>query len=53
MILNSIYVVGLFFVVFFILKTESDSSDLQCVIINNSDDKKTVRSRVEDSAVDY
>ena len=27
--------------------------DLQCVIINKSDDKKTVRSRVEDSAVDY
>ena len=26
---------------------------LQCVIINKSDDKKTVRSRVEDSAVDY
>ena len=26
---------------------------IQCVIINKSDDKKTVRSRVEDSAVDY
>ena len=26
---------------------------LQCVIINKSDDKKTVRSRVEESAVDY
>ena len=26
---------------------------LQCVIINKSDDKKTVRSRLEDSAVDY
>ena len=26
---------------------------LQCVIINKSDDKKTVRSRVEDSAIDY
>ena len=26
---------------------------LQCVIINKSDDKKTDRSRVEDSAVDY
>ena len=26
---------------------------LQCVIINKSDDKKTIRSRVEDSAVDY
>ena len=26
---------------------------LQCVIINKSDDKKTVRSRVENSAVDY
>ena len=26
---------------------------VQCVIINKSDDKKTVRSRVEDSAVDY
>ena len=24
---------------------------IQCVIINKSDDKKTVRSRVEDSAV--
>ena len=28
-------------------------SRLQCVIINKSDDKETVRSRVEDSAVDY
>ena len=26
---------------------------VQCVIINESEDKKTVRSRVEDSAVDY
>ena len=26
---------------------------VQCVIINKSDDKKTVRSRIEDSAVDY
>ena len=26
---------------------------VQCVIIDKSDDKKTVRSRVEDSAVDY
>ena len=26
---------------------------LQCVIINKSDDKKTFRSRLEDSAVDY
>ena len=30
-----------------------DVMKLQCVIINKSDDKKTVRSRVEDSAVDY
>ena len=30
-----------------------NSSKLQCVIINKSDDKKTVRNRVEDSAVDY
>ena len=26
---------------------------LQCVIVNKSEDKKTVRSKVEDSAVDY
>ena len=26
---------------------------LQCVIINKSDNQKTVRSKVEDSAVDY
>ena len=31
----------------------TERSELQCVIINKSDDKKTVRSRVEDSAVDY
>ena len=30
-----------------------DAYVLQCVIINKSDDKKTARSRVEDSAVDY
>ena len=30
-----------------------DDFRLQCVIINKSDHKKTVKSRVEDSAVDY
>ena len=30
-----------------------NQSKLQCVIINKSEDKKTVRIRVEDSAVDY
>ena len=31
----------------------SNRGKLQCVIINKSDDKKTVRSRLEDSAIDY
>jgi hypothetical protein len=37
----------------FLLFGNPDLSTLQCVIINKSDDKKTVRSRLEDSAVDY
>ncbi len=36
-----------------ILSMRGHGSQLQCVIINKSDDKKTVRSRLEDSAVAY
>ena len=38
---------------FRLVKFRRSGSPLQCVIINKSDDKKTVRSRLEDSAVDY
>jgi hypothetical protein len=32
---------------------ELEDLKVQCVIINNSEDKKTVRNREEESAVDY
>ena len=32
---------------------EHNGLKLQCVIINKSEDKKTVRNREEESAVDY
>ena len=37
----------------FLKEVGRNGSKLQCVIINKSDDKKTVTRRLEDSAVDY
>ena len=39
--------------IIFILRSSPYAFKVQCVITNKSDDKKTVRSRLEDSAVDY
>ena len=36
-----------------LLRRHHDATPLQCVIINKSEDKKTVRNREEESAVDY
>ena len=38
---------------FLFFEFESNVLDLQCVIIDKSDNKKTVRSRLEYSAIDY
>jgi hypothetical protein len=38
---------------FYCFYIKENEFQLQCVIIDRSDDKKTIRSRVEDSAVDY